>query len=172
MDDIIRSREIIKSKYNALRRGKEETTKALQKIFKPVADPLKAILESKDSPVQRSLLPIKKEEDPQPPPAKKEKMDDPPSKNEASHSMDVTSAGKEEQQASDDEPTTSDLEEELDWEDAREDSTEDISDHDDRTLLESYVNSQFGPLSSSYFREMIVNNDTFEIGRASCRERV
>lgn len=59
-DDVIRAREVIKKKYNALRRGETEQTLKLEKHFKPVAEPLKAILKMKDAAVP--LLPVKKEE--------------------------------------------------------------------------------------------------------------
>lgn len=48
MDDIIRARETIRKKYNALRRGEAETELELEKTFKPVAEPLKALLRIKD----------------------------------------------------------------------------------------------------------------------------
>lgn len=47
-EDIIRSREIIKRKFNALRRGETEAGAALEKHFRPVVEPLKAILKIKD----------------------------------------------------------------------------------------------------------------------------
>ena len=59
LSDIARSREIIKQKFNALRRGETEESIRLEKHFKPVAEPLKAILKLKDEGVLKA---IKKEE--------------------------------------------------------------------------------------------------------------
>lgn len=47
-EDIVRARETIRRKYNALRHGETEESIALEKHFKPVAEPLKAILRMKD----------------------------------------------------------------------------------------------------------------------------
>lgn len=161
MDDIIRSREIIKRKYNALRRGEEETSNALEKTFKPIADPLKAILRMKDSPMQTSLLPIKKEEEMEPP-VKKEKIEDPEIEDLPGHSKEETSDQKAEEEDTTDTDSASDMEEGSDWEDAREDDPEDNKGLDDTKLLDSYVGSNFGPISSSYFRDMISNVDSFD----------
>ena len=57
-NDIIRAREIIKRKFNALRHGETEASLALEKHFKPLAEPLKAILRIKDLGVD----PVMKEE--------------------------------------------------------------------------------------------------------------
>lgn len=44
-DDIIKAREVIKNKFNELRRGRTDTATTLEKHFKPLVDPLKQLVD-------------------------------------------------------------------------------------------------------------------------------
>lgn len=160
MDDIIRAREIIKRKYNALRRGEAETSAALEKLFKPVAKPLKDIARSKDS-GHSGLVPtaaVKKEEKWEPRTAKEEKMEDFGDRQEDENT--VEDSEKEDER----EEEYVEALDELDEEAGSENDTEDIASEegapsDKDALLDSYLNGQFGPLVSAYLRGMITNAD-------------
>lgn len=169
MDEIIRAREIIKRKYNALRRGEEETSLALEKHFKPVAEPLKAILRTRDAEVSpRSMMGIKKEEKPEPPSLKKPKNeevddddedDDDDEFYENYNDEDEEYDDAEEERENDDPLTPSTTQTEPSGED---DDAEESSIVDEYQTLDTYINSSFGPISSAYIRAMITDGKDFD----------
>lgn len=65
-DSIIRAREVIKKKFNDLRRGETETAEVLERVLRPVSEPLKEIVRSSSkqvSPPPSSFLPSSFDDD-------------------------------------------------------------------------------------------------------------
>lgn len=164
-DDIIRAREAIKRKYNALRRGETEKSARLEKHFKPVAEPLKAILKMKDQGGPSTLLlPVKKEE---PPPLKTEDKEEPEKDDDGR--ADIDGDDTDDDESSDGEifhDTAADINDDsgADAEEVVEGNIEAESSESprDHALLDSYIDTNFGPLYSSYFRQMITGGDAFD----------
>lgn len=141
MDDIIRSREIIKRKYNALRRGEAEESLKLEKVFKPVAEPLKAVLRLKTRPGydrRKVFGPVKKEE------KVEVKTDEVIPKDE--FEPERTEDGDNVDYNEDDEGDASE-----DGEEEKEDA--DSSNTTTTMTVDTYV-TRFGPLVAPYFRLM------------------
>ena len=167
-DDIIRAREIIKKKYNELRRGESEESARLEKYFKPVAEPLKAILrKQEDAAGPTNWLQVKKEEEEAASKAPLEKNTEGQYREKEDPYESAVDSDFDDEQTGDNiiintEKTSNqddtDVDEELD--EIASETQEPAGDQD--VLLDSYIGAHFGPLFSSYMREMITNGDAFD----------
>lgn len=164
MVDIIRAREIIKRKYNALRRGEAEASLALERHFKPVAEPLKAILRRNDPTELLPMANVKKEEKPEPPSPKMQKTEEDEEEDEYYETFydedEEMQEGDENDDAGVDEPVDQHSDdgalENLDT------HVDEDSGSKDSEPLEEYINANFGPVSSVYARAMITDNHDFD----------
>lgn len=188
-DDIMRAREIIKKKHNELRRGEKEDSDRLEKYFKPVADPLKAILRMKEDiggsakwhsikEEQNPELTKKKEEEVEGEDEEEEDDDDEEDEGddenlredqyESANESEINDSeeGQDETSHTDDDDEDEEAEETVEVDSSGgdnaepdEDATESLSED---ALLKSYIGTHFGPLCSAYFREMITDGDGFD----------